>query len=132
MENASKALFIAGTLLILILVISALMNLFSGAGNLNRTVQSKLSADEINAFNDQFRKYEETQRGSRVKELITAVNKSNERSDVTVSILSTYYVSKDSNGIYYPKSTLLNTDTYIVSFGRDEKSNIITSITIEK
>ena len=76
MENASKALIIAGTIIIVMIVIAAGMYLFNSAGGLSASVQSKWSDDEILNFNRQFTKYEGTQKGSSVKELIETVNES--------------------------------------------------------
>ena len=125
MENSSKALIIAGTILIIMLVIGAGMFLFGGAGSLSSTVQNNWSQDEVLAFNQKFLKYDGNQKGSRVKELITAVNKSNASTDITVSISG--YVNK-SNNEWYPTAQLINSKNYNVSFGYE--SGVITSVTI--
>ncbi len=128
MENASKALIMAGTALILLLVISAGMYLFNNAGNLNGSVQDKWTADEIKSFNDQFNKFIGEQSGSRVKELIAEVNRSNERSGVRVEFSDSSYVTK-SDGIYYSTSNIKNGTSYNITFeqdggGRITKANI--------
>lgn len=128
MENTSKALIIAGTILIVMVVIGAGMFLYNRAGGLSGAVQSNWSQDEILAFNRQFTKYEGEQKGSTVKALIEAVNKSNERSDVEVSFSNYVYVN-ESNGTWYANSKLINTKTYNISFGYED--SVITSITIE-
>ena len=128
MENASKALIIAGTIIIVMIVIAAGMYLFNSAGGLSASVQSKWSDDEILNFNRQFTKYEGTQKGSSVKELIETVNRSNERSDVKVSFNNNTYVNV-SNNVFYANSQLINGKTYKISFGYED--GVITSIIIE-
>lgn len=127
MENASKALIMAGTIIIVMLVIAALIFVFNSGGGLSSSVQSKWSEDEILNFNRQFTKYEGTQKGSVVKELIEIVNRSNERSDVEVSITGPV---TQSEGKWYAKSNLINAKTYKISFG-DKVDGVITSIIIE-
>ncbi len=129
MENSSKALIIAGTILIIMLVIGAGMFLFGGAGSLSSTVQNNWSQDEVLAFNQKFLKYDGNQKGSRVKELITAINKSNASTDITVSISESEYVNK-SNNEWYPTAQLINSKNYNVSFGYE--SGVITSVTISE
>lgn len=127
MENSSKALIIAGTILIVMLVIGAGMFLFSRAGSLSGTVQNNWSQDEVLAFNQKFLKYDGEQKGSRVKELITAVNKSNASTEITVSISDSDYVKK-SNNEWYPTAKLINSKNYYVSFGYD--GGVITLVAI--
>ena len=75
MENATKALLIAAAVLVAILIISLGLVVYNMA---EETVKnnSSLSAQEIQAFNDQFTQYEgENVRGTRVNSLLkTALN----------------------------------------------------------
>lgn len=128
MENASKALIIAGTALIIILVISGGMYLFRNAGKLNGAAHSKWTTEEITNFNNQFDKFKDKQSGSRVKELIAEVNRSNERSGVRVEINSSL-VTKSDDGVYYPTSQIQNRTYYNITFdyengGRITRANI--------
>ncbi len=71
MENASKALIIAGAILLAILLISLGIMIYNQAQN---TVNnSGMSQAEIQAFNNRFLKYEGTQTGSVVKSLVNEV-----------------------------------------------------------
>ena len=54
MENASKALYMAGATLIAILIISAMVYVFSRAANVGETYQKKEEVLAINAFNARF------------------------------------------------------------------------------
>lgn len=71
MENASKALIIAGSILLSILIIALGMYIFGQAGNSTDT--SQLSALEISAFNEKFNKYEGSQTGTQVSSLLDAL-----------------------------------------------------------
>ena len=71
MENASKALIIAGAILLSILLISLGIMIFNQAQD---TVNSSgMSEAEITAFNNKFLKYEGEQKASVVKALINEV-----------------------------------------------------------
>ncbi len=75
MENASKALIIAGAILLAILLISLGIMIFSQAQD---TVNnSGMSQAEISTFNSQFTKYEGKRKGSVVRSLISEVIASN-------------------------------------------------------
>ena len=75
MENASKALIIAGAILLAILLISLGIFIFSQAQD---TVNnSGMSQAEISTFNNKFLKYEGTQKGSVVKSAVNEVIASN-------------------------------------------------------
>ncbi len=71
MENASKALIIAGSILLSILIIALGMYIFSQSGSATDT--SQLSALEVSAFNSKFDKYKGSQNGSQVTALLDAV-----------------------------------------------------------
>ncbi|MEI3396057.1 MAG: hypothetical protein V8R82_10395 [Clostridia bacterium] len=76
MENASKALIIAGAILLAILLISLGIMIFNQAQD---TVNnSGMTQAEITAFNNKFLKYEGTQKGSVVKSLINEVLATNQ------------------------------------------------------
>lgn len=75
MENATKALLIAAAVLVAILIISLGLVVYNmAAESVNNN--SSLSAQEIQAFNDQFTQYEgDNVRGTRVNSLLkTALN----------------------------------------------------------
>lgn len=127
MENSSKALIIAGTILIVMMMIAVGMHFFASTGKVSSSAQSKWSQDEILSFNSQFIKYQGTQKGSYVKELIQAVNRNNERSEVKVSINDKYV--NTSNNLFYAKANLINGSTYEVTFGYED--GVIKIITIK-
>ena len=70
MENASKALLIAGAILLCILIIAIGMFIYNSASSTITDSMSTLSTQEVDAFNNQFTSYEGKQTGSNVKALI--------------------------------------------------------------
>lgn len=70
MENASKALIIAGAILLSILIIAIGMFIYNSAQSTVNDSMTSLSTQEIDAFNNQFVSYEGQQTGSNVKALI--------------------------------------------------------------
>lgn len=68
MENASKALIIAGAILLSILIIALGIFVFNAAKGAVNTDQ--LDATEIQAFNEPITQYEGSQMGSQVKSLL--------------------------------------------------------------
>lgn len=70
MENASKALLIAGAILLAILIIAIGMFIYNSAQSTVNDSITTMSTQEVDAFNNQFVSYEGTQTGSNVKALI--------------------------------------------------------------
>ena len=104
MENASKALIIAGAILLAILLISFGIMIFNQAQD---TVNnSGMSQAEMQMFNNKFLKYEGTKKGSEVKALVNEViasNSDDKNADRQVSIkLETSTINKFISG---PKAT---------------------------
>ena len=70
MENASKALLIAGAILLCILIIAIGMFIYNSAQSTITDSMNSLSTQEVEAFNNQFSSYEGTQTGSNLKALM--------------------------------------------------------------
>ena len=75
MENASKALIIAGAILLSILLISLGIMIFNQAQD--TVTNSGMTEAELTSFNNKFLKYEGDQKGSMVKSMIQDVKSSN-------------------------------------------------------
>ena len=75
MENASKALIIAGAILLSILLISLGIMIFNQAQD--TVTNSGMTEAELTSFNNKFLKYEGKQKGSMVKSMIQDVKSSN-------------------------------------------------------
>ena len=75
MENASKALIIAGAILLSILIIGLGMSVYNNATS--ATGSANLDAQEVQAHNAQFLSYEGRQKGSNVKALVNMIKSNN-------------------------------------------------------
>ncbi|MBQ9297820.1 MAG: hypothetical protein IJ223_02095 [Clostridia bacterium] len=81
MENATKALMIAGAVLIAIMIIGVGMMIFNSGNKTITDSIGKLNQIEIQTFNSEFDGYEGNQKGTVVKELLSkiiALNASND------------------------------------------------------
>lgn len=141
MENASKALIIAGAILLSILIIGLGMMVFNNAKN--ALTSANLDQEQIDAFNSKFETYiGENKRGSDIKTLCNAVKNSNAAEDEN-KIAIVYKESKNAaakteNGatsqtdILVIQNELKNGSRYDVSAEYDEKgTKLINKITIE-
>ena len=117
MENASKALIIAGAILLAILLISLGIMVYNQAkGTVN---DADLSAEEVQTFNTKFTSYGGTQSGTKLNSLMDAVAANNGSSSHKIVVLEgttatagygttsvvtkadkTYTVDTDKNGKY--------------------------------
>ena len=70
MENASKALIIAGAILLSILIIAVGMFIFTSSQTTIQEGATQISTQERNAYNQQFIQYEKKQGGANVGQLI--------------------------------------------------------------
>lgn len=95
MENASKALIIAGSILLSILIIAFGMYIFSSSSSV--TDDSTLSGMEVSTFNGKFERYKGQQNGTNVGALVDALI-SNARTNDSVSERPIVYYNFDENG----------------------------------
>ena len=77
MENASKALIIAGAILISILLISIGIILINSGRDITETGTSGMNSQKIQTFNSQFTAYEGKRKGSEIRSIFNTVNASN-------------------------------------------------------
>ena len=107
MENASKALIIAGAILLAILLISLGIMIYTQAQN---TVQnSGMNQAAVTSFNNQFIKYEGSIKGTMVKSMIQevlAVNADSSTNEYSVT------VNTKKNPV---TSNIVNNNTYKVT-----------------
>ena len=71
MENASKALIIAGAILLSILIIAIGMYIYNSSTNSIYAAGDQIASQEQEAFNSQWTSYEEDQVGSSVKNMVS-------------------------------------------------------------
>ena len=142
MENASKALIIAGAILLAIAIIGVGMYVFNNASD--SVEGSDLSEEEVIAYNGDFDPYAGEIRGSSVNTLIDTVNNHNltalddsekiqviynSRPNSTVDVGSFDTINTETeylNGI--KEYNILSGETYNISFGYDSNSGLITTI----
>lgn len=90
MENASKALIIAGAILLAILIIGLGVFIFNKAKS--ATNMDDLDSQQVEAHNSTFQNYEGTINGTQAKALIDAVRNNNQRmpdlGDITINAKS--------------------------------------------
>jgi len=139
MENASKALIIAGAILLAILIISLGIMIYQQAsGVVNNNAMSEV---DINSFNQKFIQYTGTNvRGAQVNSLLNQIQTNNvtyqddASRQVTVSVTATNW-----NGTEKPSGNLVSTTsytkantgaTYKVDYTIDSKTGLIDTITI--
>lgn len=123
MENASKALLIAGAILIAILLIGIAMMIFGNIGGITGIAEKEVDQIEVQGFNRPFLQYEGTMSGSNVKALLTKIKTSNAayKDDPSRQI--------STNDV--PATIGLNY-SYDVSFGYDESSGFINKVIIKQ
>ena len=79
MENASKALLMAGTILISLIVISAFVFAYRDLTSVKRQEAENQKVEEIAEFNKSFESYEKDLNGTQIFSLINKINDYNEK-----------------------------------------------------
>lgn len=117
MENASKALIIAGAILLAILLISLGIMIFAQAQD--TVSNSQMSEAATISFNNKFLKYEGTRKGSEVKALVNEAiaanaddNNSNNKISVKVMLGSTDLATAGSSSVLTSKTYEVKMKTY--------------------
>ena len=150
MENASKALLIAGAILICILLIGVGMLVYNGAiGGIDQGIAS-MDANAKQAFNTQFTQYEGKKSGSNVRALIGNVisnngaNKDIEGKTVGVILASgTSFTGvtltneggngeKNADTLAKLRAAINTGATYEVTVQYDDATSLIKTVTIKK
>ena len=140
MENASKALIIAGAILLSILIIGLGMAIYQqAAGAMNG---ANMDPTKIQAYNSEFLNYEGTQSGTQVRELLDTVRSHNLAHTDDPSLNVTVMTSTAAGVTAAPTAVVTATDvnnvkktinagkTYTVDFGYDANSGFIVAVGI--
>ena len=128
MENASKALIIAGAILLSIAIIAIGMTVYNMASS--AISGTNLSAQEVTSYNSEWLAYEGTITGTQAKALCTAVishNNSEEDTSRQINVTTSSYSGEtvdadddvsnaDSASITSVKSSLNSGTKYIITF----------------
>lgn len=145
MENASKALIIAGAILLSIAIIGVGMMVFQGV---RETIGgANLNKEEIDAYNQEFKAYEGNRRGTQVKALCDKVSNHNRLvedpsqlirvlmgeapDDLTAAAPAEEGETGTSiSEINTVKNGILSGKTYTVTCSFDKSSGLVTQINI--
>lgn len=150
MENASKALIIAGAILLAIAIIGVGMYVFQ---QVSGTIQDKanISAEEIETYNQPYYAYEgKNVKGSNVKTLCSKINSHNLRAEDPSELIILSYdtdytdnpevaapIKEGADGtsatdINKIKSGILSGKTYIVSIATDPNTGLVSAVGIKQ
>lgn len=143
MENASKALIIAGAILLSILIIGLGMAIYQqAAGAMNG---ANMDPTKIQAYNSEFLNYEGTQSGTQVRALLDTVRSHNlahtDDPSLNVTVMTStaagvtaaptaVVTATDVNNVNNVKKTINAGKTYTVDFGYDANSGFIVAVGI--
>ena len=130
MDNASKAIVIAGAVLIAVMIISLGVFLFNSASNTGKDFSTSMVSKEILQYNSRYSTY--TGAGvsySDTKSLINNIRQHNSN----VEELGQYSrIAWDVNGSNENMSSLKPTETYKIEISSYDSQGVITGIHIEK
>jgi len=142
MENASKALIIAGAILLSILIIGLGMFIYTQAagamGNAN------LDPEKVSAYNSKFESYADTQSGTNARALCDLIrNHNNANIDDESQQVNLVYGSAasataaptsqvEASAVNTIKSGIKAGKTYTITFSYDAKSGYVVEIGIEE
>lgn len=135
MENASKALLIAGAVLIVILLISVGIMIFNSSKGLFGSATTNMSQQEKTMFNTKFTMYEGPNvSGTQLRELIRAVITNNTDEDNAKVTINGNEINGTTNATKIPgtTTTITTTSRYTVTCVIDEKTGLVSNITIEQ
>lgn len=122
MENASKALIIAASVLVAILIVAMGVTIFNRAQN--SADMTSLDTTEINMFNSKFERYTDNQLGSQVKSLISfAISNASTNKDDPSKLPTVQFGTTAATG---SSTAAADIETYVGSLGTIRNSIIST------
>ena len=141
MENATKALIIAGSILIAILLITFGVTTFNSTRGTTESVKGTMDATEIATFNNKFAGYVgKNLSAAKVRALVNIIISNNSTSShkVNLKLVGTDYTytaataGTVAGSMSSGAAALSNSDTYDVVTNYDASGSIITLITVTK
>ena len=130
MENATKALLIAGAVLIAIVLIAVGIRILSSSQGVTNEVDKVSDAMGKSVFNSQFTDYEGTQTGAQVKALLNKVAATHRDGSRTVDVINGGTTYNTANSIATYRATISINSTYSVTVGYNTSTGYVNSITI--
>ena len=142
MENASKALIIAGAILLAILIIGLGMFIYNQAADTLDGAQ--LDGQKVDSYNREFLQYEGTKQGSQVKTLLNNIKAHNRHAeDASQVIIATEEEYESNAKVSAPSQEskedvddgisgikILSAKTYNITFAYDPDSGYVTAVGI--
>lgn len=142
MENASKALIIAGAILLAILIIGLGMFIYNQAADTLDGAQ--LDGQKVDSYNREFLQYEGTKQGSQVKTLLNNIKTHNRNAeDASQVIIATEEEYESNAKVSAPSQEskedvddgisgikILSAKTYNITFAYDPDSGYVTAVGI--
>ena len=138
MENASKALIIAGSVLLAIMLVALGVTIFNKARGAADV--SSLDSAEITMFNQKFERYADDQLGTNVKSLISfAISNASTNKDDPIKLPKVVHTSgttADSTSSDYVsnlgaiRKEVTSTHQYTVDLSYDTSTGLVSTITI--
>ena len=125
MENASKALIIAGAILLSILIIALGMTVYNSSSSVTEGMD--MTSQEISSFNSTFLAYGGEKKGRQVAELVTKIQSNNSQyadRQISIKFSNTTTEATSTSEPSTVRSNVNMTTTYKVIFGYDNKGLI--------
>lgn len=129
MENASKALIIAGAILISILLISIGILVMNSTNGVTDTMTGQMDATAIQSFNSKFEQYAgNNKRGSDVKSLISVVSSSNAANQDNPDMQVLINGVSDQAALSTLQNDVKSTARYNITVVRDDITGLVHTI----
>ena len=126
MENASKALIIAGAILISILLISVGVMVMSSTDEVTGGMEEEMNRAAIEEFNGKFAQYAGDQKGASIKTLMNTMSSSNASSQHKVKV----YAGTTETTASKVTASVKSTTTYNVEISDEDSDGYYDKITI--
>ena len=132
MENASKALIIAGGVLIGVLILTSFVLVFRSAAKTNQNYDEEQSARQLELYNSQFEVYNKSD--NTIIDLLSVINLAYDTNvssnydkqnsvDITIQANSLYFMLKNSDKI--KKNKILKSSSENIGMNSIDENNII-------
>ena len=138
MENASKALIIAGSILVSILLISIGVFIINSIGDTQANMEDAMGTQAIETFNSTYTAYIGQQSGSNVKTLLNKVSTNNSKGNVAhpIDIKGTVGEAAGDgatgSAISEITANIITTKTYKVIISAYDENGYVSEITINE
>lgn len=147
MENATKALMIAGAVLLAIMIIGVGMLIFNSANGTIGNATSRMSQQEKDLFNSQFTSYEGSRvLGSNVKALISTIIASNNQAleedtlkdkGIELKVGSENAITPDdkdtkASDMEAARRKIVSGQKYVVDISVDQQTGLVHTVTISQ